>query len=454
MQSFSPAQPPLEFIPPKFNPWVLKGAQTILPAVINLKTNINAIEGRELETLVKLWQQFQAKQIRLLIAFRHPSVADPLVMMELFRRLLPHQANQMGISLNSPIHSHFIYDRGIPLWAGKTVEWLFPRLGGTPIQRGRFDSLGLKSARRLFVDGQFPLMASPEGGTNGHNQIVSPLEPGMAQLSFWCAQDLETQGRTEQVVILPVGIQYCYDHEPWAGIDLLLSELEQELNIDIDTKVNQSRYERLYGLGKGMLMLMEKFYTQAYSHQFPPLPNPEQMNNEIFSARLQNLLDVCLQVAEDYFKVAAKGTTIDRCRRLEQIGWDRIYRQEFREVENLAPVEVSLANLVATEAQLRLCICGWWKNFVAVSGQYVKEQPSADRFADTLLIIHEGIARIKGEKSKPAPSLGKRNAMITIGQPIAASDRYPGYKQDRRCAKKAVTDLTLELQSRLESLIM
>jgi hypothetical protein len=44
--------------------------------------------------------------------------------------------------------------------------------------------------------------------------------------------------------------------------------------------------------------------------------------------------------------------------------------------------------------------------------------------------------------------------MITIGQPIAASDHYPDYKKDRRCAKKAVTDLTLELQARLEGLIL
>jgi hypothetical protein len=27
-------------------------------------------------------------------------------------------------------HAHFIYDRGIPLWAGNSVGWLYANLGG------------------------------------------------------------------------------------------------------------------------------------------------------------------------------------------------------------------------------------------------------------------------------------------------------------------------------------
>lgn len=203
------AQAPLEFIPPALNPVFLRAVHLLLPSWISWQTAITQIEADNLEVLVDLYRQFQAGKIRFLLAFRHPKTDDPFCLGYLFSQLVPKVARQ-GTALQLPIHAHFIYDRGIPLWAGSHVGWMASRLGATPIQRGKADWTGLRSARDLFANGKFPMAAAPEGATNGLSEIISPLEPGIAQLGFWCAEDLHKLGRSEQVLIVPVGIKYNY----------------------------------------------------------------------------------------------------------------------------------------------------------------------------------------------------------------------------------------------------
>ncbi|NJL47786.1 MAG: hypothetical protein HC929_10290 [Leptolyngbyaceae cyanobacterium SM2_5_2] len=134
---------------------------------------------------------------------------DPLCLSYLFSRLVPQAACQQGFNLQRPIHSFFMYDRGMPLWAGAWLKWFFASLGGIPVHRGRrLDLKALKSVREHIVNGPFPVTIAPEGATNGHSEIISPLEPGTAQVAFWAVEDLQKAGRVEEVVLLPVGLRY------------------------------------------------------------------------------------------------------------------------------------------------------------------------------------------------------------------------------------------------------
>lgn len=472
-------QPPLEFIPPAFNPLVLRATQLILPSWLQLKTTITHIQADNVETLVELYRQFQAGKIRFLIAFRHPSVNDPLCMGYLLSHLVPQIARQQKTSLQYPIHAHFIYDRGIPLWAGAWVGWLYSRLGGTPIHRGKLDRIGLRSARDLFANASLPIAAAPEGATNGHNEIVSPLEPGIAQMGFWCVEDLLKAGRSEQVFIVPVGIQYRYVQAPWKPLEKLLSELEADSGLPMDKEnsktdiLNQNSneannlYRRLHRLGKHLLSLMEEFYTRFYyqiptstqvvaastvEKEFPPGTLPPD-SYEQFTVRLQALLDRALQVAEQYFGLQPKGSLIDRCRRLEQAGWDRIYREDIKNIEALSPLERGLADRIAEEASLRMWHMRLVESFVAVTGKYVLEKSTVDRFAETTLLMWDMSTRIKGGNPFHRPQLGKQWVQMTVGKPISVSDRWETYGASRRSAKLAVTDLTHDLQTALESMI-
>ncbi|MEG5001589.1 1-acyl-sn-glycerol-3-phosphate acyltransferase [Microcoleus sp. B4-D4] len=476
--SIHQVQPPLEFIPPAYNPLVVRGAQQILPCWLRFRTSISHIQAENVETLAELFHQFQNQKLRFLLAFRHPNSDDPYCLGQLVWKLVPQAARAKGIPLQFPVHSHFIYDRGIPLWAGAGVGWLYSRLGGTPIVRGKIDRAGLRSARDLFANSQFPIAAAPEGATNGHNEIVSPLEPGIAQMGFWCVEDLLKAGRTEEkVLIVPIGIQYRYVNPPWEPLEKLLTQLEIDCglppldrtntanleaeNSDTEDQNYKFQYLRLIRLGSHLLTVMSEFYSRFYHKKIQPttsiltslsLPDTtaNDSGNEVMVARLTALLDVALQVAEEYFNLKPKGSLIDRCRRLEQAGWDYIYREDIKDIAALCPLERGLADRLAEEASLRMWHMRLVESFVSVTGRYVQEKLTAERLAETTLLLWDVLTRIKGGNPFGRPSLGKQQVQMTVGEPLSVGDRWQGYQTSRRLA---VAELTQDLQSALEAMI-
>ncbi|QQE63512.1 glycerol acyltransferase [Leptolyngbya sp. BL0902] len=467
MSFLQQAQPPLRFLPPQPNRTVLRVTQWLMPAWIRWRENLQRVESHNVDPLVYLMRDFQAQQHRFLLAFRHPSPQDAFCLAHLLWYDVPRRAKQLGVTLDYPVHAHFIYDRGIPLWAGAWVGGFYSRLGGTPIQRGKLDRQGLRSARHLFANGAWPMAAAPEGGNNGHTELVSPLEPGIAQMGFWCVEDLQQAGRSEQVSLLPVGITYQYTPPPWDKLDGWLDRLEQETGLvampqatratdeassvlserpspaGLTDAALQRRYQRLLALGEHLLGVMEDYYQRVYRMPVVTPPAP-------FADRLEVLRDTALQVAETYFQLPPRGTMIDRCRRIEQAGWERIFRQELGEDQPLSAVARGLADREAEEASLRMWHMRLVENFVAVTGQYVRERPTAERFAETLMIVRDIVWLIKGENPFPRPKLGPQVATITVGEPISVSDRWPAYKAGR---KQAVADLTSDLQLALERMI-
>jgi len=463
-------QPPLAFIPPNFRWGVWWGARSLLPFRLRQSHKIADIQVNQIERLVTLYHQFEQGKVRFLLAFRHPSTSDPECLLHLTSRVLPAAARQQGVPLRSPTHFHFLYDRGIPLWAGGYVGWLYSRLGGIPIRRGKVDTTALRTVRQLFAEGRFPIAAAPEGATNGHNEIVSPVEPGIAQFGFWCAEDLRKGDRSESVFILPVGLQYHYITPPWQRMEQLLCQLEQDSGLtgtpkamlqpgDTPTPDQQEQlYRRLFHLGVYLLGLMEDYYSRFYRQPITnPQPNrenrlklPETMSNEALGDRLQVLLSTALGVAEQFFGLPAKGNLADRCRRLEQAAWDRIFRDDIANIEALPAVERGLADRIAEESDFHIWHMRLVETFVSVTGNYVREKPSAERFGETLVLLWDMVARLKGQHPFPYPQLGLRRACITIGEPLSVSDRLPDYQSNRR---QAVATLSQDLQSALEAMI-
>ena len=460
-------QPPLEFIPPAFNAFVCRVAQWITPAWLRWLVQLDGFDYENLDELVALVDQFEQGQTRLLLAFRHPSPDDPFCLMRLVAKDLPQAARRQGKAVPNPSPFHFIYDRGIPLWAGDFVGWLYSKLGGIPIHRGKVDLQGLRTARELLVNGRFPLAAAPEGATNGHSEIVSPIEPGVAQLGVWAVQDLLKAGRDETVQIVPIGIHYSYSNEPWNEIDQLLTQLERDCGLaameplgESASEVAKARYDRLYRLAQHLLYSMEDYYQRFYQQPLPGYPKGaeegDELAPEVLRDRLQSLLNAALTVSEDYFNLTPKGSIIDRCRRLEQAGWDRIYREDLGQLNQLSAVDVGLADRVAEEAQMRLWHMRIVESFVAVTGSYVREKPTAERFAEATLLLWKLLSQLKGEEQPKRPKLGRRRVRITIGAPLSATEAYAqaveAGEKPRRAGRKAVNELNGKLQEALEVL--
>lgn len=197
---------------------------------------------------------------------------------------------------------------------------------------------------------------------------------------------------------------------------------------------------------------MENFYRRFYHENLPETaPNPATADpNQALAVRMNALFNVALGVAEEYFDLKPKGNLIDRCRRLEQAGWDYIYREDIDNVAAISSVEKGLADRIAEEASHRMWHMRLVESFVAVTGSYVKEKPTAERFAETTLLLWSVINKIKGGNPLSRPSLGKQRVQMTVAEPICVSDRLDAYKASRR---SAVAELTSDLQVALEGTI-
>ncbi|MBD2353336.1 1-acyl-sn-glycerol-3-phosphate acyltransferase [Tolypothrix sp. FACHB-123] len=459
-KSIQSIQPPLKFIPPRFNAVILQIARWLLPVMLRLRlrpwlpAGIIQIEAKNAEVLAQLYQQFQAGKIRFLLAFRHPEVDDPLCMFYLLSRIVPQVARQQGIRLQYPVHSHFLYDRGMTLWAGDWLGWFFSCLGGVAVRRGkRLDRQAIQTARDLFANSNIPIAVAPEGGTNGHSGVVSPLEPGVSQLGFWCVEDLAKAQRPETVLIVPIAIQYGYVNPPWAKLESLLRKLEAKSGLPTSSIENSTDplaeiyHQRLHRLAEHVISEMEEFYRRFYHKDLPTISDRD------LNFRLHRLMDTALQVPEQYFNIQAKGNFIDRCRRLEEAGWSYIYREDVEDIGALSPMQRGLADWIAQEADLRMRHMRLVESFVAVTTKYIQTHPTVERFAETTLIIFDMLSRISESNMPARPRLGWRKAKITVGEPISVTERWQNSQGDRQATRRATSQLTQDLQVTLEQLI-
>jgi hypothetical protein len=454
-------QPPLKVYPPQINPWILNIIRFVTPFWISKQCGINAIETRYVDRLVTATKKFEEGKCRYILAFRHPSTDDPFAMMHLLCRAVPKQAQAMGIKLKNLPHSTFVYDRGISLWAGDYINWLFPALGGISIFRGKLDRPALNLMRQQITSGAFPLSMAPEGGTNGKNEIVAELEPGVAQIGFWAAEDLQKVGRTEEMLIIPIGIQYEYRTDVWEQIDQAIATIEKESGLIQSAITPENRYQRLYDLGLHLVQWVGNYYQTFYrQHIAQDIVQDAQVavnQSQDLGTLIDNLCDRILRIAEINFGIKAKGTTIDRCRRLEQAGWDRIFRNDIKDIEKLSQVERSFADQLALEAYHSNWHMKIAESIIGITSDYVRQHPSPSRYIEVIKIVWSVLNRIteRDPKSvfKQTPNFGDRKLTISVAEPLSVSDLLPEYQSSRIAAKKCTGKLTEDIAKALKDLV-
>jgi hypothetical protein len=467
MPQITKAQPRRAFLPPKLNIWVLRLVAVVLPSWLKHKLYITQFDVADIDRLVEVYKQSQMGRLRLILAFRHPSSDDSFCLGYLLTKKLPTAARKHRISLRSPVFAHFLYDHGGSLWAGKSANWLYPKLASIPIHRGRSSQVGLKAARALLVNGQMPLAIAPEGRRNGHGEYVTPLDTRAAQIGFWAMEDLIATGRSEDVLIVPIGIQYYYLDQPWVNLEDLIHQLELDCGLVVDRRdsivaIRQSDgrpmrkllYDRFYNLSQHLLYQIENFYAQFYHYKIPERPPLDRsISRTEIDRRVQGVLAFALKISETYFNLEPNGSNLDRCRQIEQAGSDWIYRQELTPPASLDRVSRQLADRIATGADLRMWHMRILENLRAITDSYVKDRPTIDRFAEVTLLLWDLIAQIKAEQPSNRPILGKRRVQMTIGNPIPLSDYWDRYKINANEARQATIDLTQELQTAMEGTI-
>lgn len=428
-------QPALQFVPARFERRAWWLMQFLLPPWLRWLRGIVAAEVNQSEYLVQAYADFQAGKQRLIIAYRHPTTDDPPCMNYLLGQSLPRLAKQQGVPLSGPIHAHFLYDRGVLLWTGTGGRWLIPRLGGTPILRGKLDRPGLKAARTLLATGQFPIAIAPEGGVNWQTDHLSALEPGLAQMAFWGLEDCPDR----DLAILPIGITYRYLRAPWLAIAKHLQRLAQTLGLDSSplAPTAEALYPRLVAIGEALMAEMSEFYRGFYH-----LPIPTEGS---LSERLPQVLDLALQVAESSLHLKTQGDLTERRHRLEQAAWQWMYR----DLDKPTSVQKALADRLADEASLHLWHVKIVENLIAVSGHYVRDNPTAERFAEMTMLVSGLVDYLLGREPRRL-FFGDRRVIFTIGAPIRVRDFEAAYTHNRR---NAVNTLTQRLEDSLRAMV-
>lgn len=394
------------FVPPRPNRLLMRIANAGLPALAQLMASI-----REVHVPPQEFARLEAlKGQRAVLSPNHPTGNDPYVLFWLSRML------------GRP----FYYLAAREVLDGPQ-GWMMNHLGTYSVIRGVPDRESLRYTRKLLAEQDSQVVIFPEGEIYEHNDTLLAFQSGVAQIGFWVLEDLERTGKEPVMPILPVAVKYlCIDH-PRLAIENSLRDLERALDLQSSTKLTS--YQRLRRIGDRVLCSLER------QEELEPQPG-EPLTERIPRVRQKMLGRVAQAIGTE---VDHRLPPADQLHRLfhDLKRWvggleedpsaydERLYR---RRVETAAPLFHDLQRL---------------QNFIAVTGDYVAAQATAERFLDVL-------GRLEREVCGKVRHRVPRIAHVRIAPPIRLEHRLEEYRRNKR---QVVTEVTREMESAIRSML-
>ena len=439
-------RPPLHFLPPARHPWVLLVARPLSWLQVRM-LGIRKVETTGGRHLVELYRGMQEGRTRFIIAFRHPSTDDGPLVVRLMCGIAPKEAARLGVRLSRAPKGYFLYGRDVPEWAGRWLAWFFPRLGALSVFPGQLDSQSLTAIRRCLTDAPHPLAVAPEGQVTYHNEKVAALEPGTAQLGFWCAEDLRRQGRAEEVFILPVCFSYHYHESDWKGLARLLARIERECGLPpLPSASDEKPYVRVMRAVRHLLDRAEEQYARFHGVSF------RQGGDDSVGAlqrRVDALVEAALGEAERFFRVPPRGDWVQRVLAVRHAGLTWIHREDIASIDALPPLERALAGRVAAEAWLRLRHMELADVLEYVRLEYLSPDSGIDRYVESVTTLWDVVNRLEGGNISGRGTPFPRDARIDIAEPIPVARFQESYKANRRRGVAALTEEILNVFRRM-----
>lgn len=281
--------------------------------------------------------------------------------------------------------------------------------GGFSIDREGTDLQALRQAVEILESRPNPLCIFPEGDVYHLNERLTPFREGPAAIALMAARKA-----TRPVVCIPCAIKYRYVTDPTPDLLRVMEDLERA--ILWRPRPDLSLGERVYHFAEGALALKEIEFLGRPSHG--PLPE-----------RLAELIDFILNVLEVRHGVDAVPATVpERVKALRQ--------QIIKEIAEL-PADAPARRQGEEDLE---------DVFLAVQlfsypGDYVAQQPTVERLAETLDKFEEDVLHIK-----TASIRGARTATITFGEPIPVA----AGRTERRGAGALTRTLEQQVQTLLE----
>lgn len=381
------------FVPPRHNELLFRFAEVGVPWLGRLFGNVHgvAVDAGDIERVHAICSG------RALLCPNHPTETDPIVVFwlgVLARRRFNFLATRE--TLEGP--------RG----------FLLNRIGVYSVIRGSADRESIRYTRRMLAVEDRRIVIFPEGLVYEHNDLLLEFQSGPIQMGFWALEDLEKAGRDVALPVLPLAIRYQCQAEPGPYVDRGLAELERELSL----KPNGGRYARLLQIGDTVLQKIERAEGVK--------PDPSRtLSERIITARKKVLERIAQATGTRLNDSDSPGEQLHTLTN-ELRGWvgalaedhteyeERLWRQR---IASAAPLFAELVRL---------------HNFVALTGDYVASEPSAERFLEVLGRLQKEVI---GKVRHPCPL----RAHIGVPEVIPLESRLEAYRAEKRATVAGVT---------------
>lgn len=384
------------FYPPLPNSFLINFAQFIAPVVTRYIFQFELlIDRKSTETIQRLSDR------RLLLLPNHPTFQDPIVM----------------FALSGKLNQKFYYLSAYELFQG-FMTGIFQGLGVYSIRRGLVDRPSIAQTIEILTQQNSRLVVFPEGGCSFQNDTVMPFRAGAVQIAFQAMSKLAKQGEIPDLYALPVSIKYRYTQDMQRVIHQILHRLETALSIE----PNGSDYDRLRAIAQQVLVRMEREYG---THS---LTKDKLSWDERISLLRTHILESC----EQQLGISAnpREALRERTYKIEYVlktQADALESETTPETETTTGDRATKYTLIEKSIKRLL-------NFDAIYDGYVAENPTPERFLDTLTRLEREVFDI----DKP-PAKGYRQARIKLGEPINLKDFFTEYQRDRASTVNAVT---------------
>jgi hypothetical protein len=424
---------------PRFVPWVYAFMRLGSPVYDRLAEGIAGFRTRGVERLIASYQRFYRGEARLLIAFRHTAVHDAQVMVQLLTRILPREARRRRQALGGLPHAHFLYGRGVTLWAGGGSAFLIPRIGALSVVNRRADTRALSNVRRFLTQGPYPVALAPEGQVTYHNHRLGPLEAGSARLAVWCLDDLEKQGRAEEVLLLPVGFEYRFPRNPERLLESLIARIARIGGLR-EPDPGPAR-ERLLDLTEQLVVKIEAYYARFFGGG--------SAGEGGLQERIERVCDTALRVPERFMRLQPEGDLLNRVFTVRQRGWDYLFRGDVPPAGRASPLDRLLADRLADEAYLQLRHNELVDVLEYVRPDYIGPGAALNRLVEYALNLADVENRLLGGDVSSRYSPPGKQVRIRIGEPLEVRHFCEGAGPGPRARTAAILEA---LRDRLQEL--
>lgn len=358
---------------------------------------------------------------RVLLVPNHPTNTEPAILFDL------------GCRTGQPFHFLACREAFEPLWGlwGQVIR----RVGAFSVVRGTADRASFRATRDSLARPGSKLVVFPEGEVYSQNDTLLPFNAGIFQLAFWALDDLHKAGANDAALyVLPVAVKYRFVRDMMPAIRASLVRLERFNGLSPDGA--NDVYVRLRRIGLTMLCSVEREYR---------LPTPAGDDHEAdLTPRMTAIKEAILQrVATAAGLPLPKGDTLpDRMRALIH-HVEEVTEGEPERRGAASPYERALRREQRERARPLLRDLKRLANYVALTDNYVRADPTPERMADTL-------QRLERESFGRALLDGPRRCCVRVGEPINLAARYNDYQKARRAE---IVRVTHEVESQVLALL-